>query len=84
MSGIMALAVRYGALMANPVREIERIEGTAKRQPRALTADELIAWFRQLNADTDSAERDLPDLCQFMLATGVRIGEALAALWSEV
>jgi integrase len=27
--------------------------------------------------------RDLPDLAFFMLATGVRIGEALAAVWSE-
>jgi integrase len=28
--------------------------------------------------------RDLPDLVFFMLAAGVRIGEALATVWSEV
>jgi integrase len=29
-------------------------------------------------------KKDLPDLTRFLLATGVRIGEALALLWSQV
>jgi integrase len=28
--------------------------------------------------------KDLPDLCEWMLGTGVRIGEALAVSWEEV
>jgi len=80
VSGVMGLAVRYKALTLNPVREIERIEGGAKRQPRALTNAERIAWFTQLEADDDAVARDLPDLCRFLLATGIRIGEALAVI----
>ncbi len=84
VSGVMGLAVRYGAVAANPVREVERIEGASKREPRALTLEERTAWLAQLEADEDAVAKDLPDLSRFMLATGVRIGEALAVLWSEV
>ena len=42
ISGVLGLAVRYGAIAHNPVREIERIESRPKRQPRALTAQERI------------------------------------------
>jgi integrase len=84
ISGVMGLAVRYGAVLANPVREVERIESKPKRQPRALTLDERVELLKQLNADEKARRRDLPDLAFFMLATGVRIGEALAAVWSEV
>ena len=37
-----------------------------------------------IQADPRARRHDLPDLVFFMLATGVRIGEALATLWSEV
>jgi len=39
---------------------------------------------RLLQADERAVRRDLPDQVFFMLATGCRIGEALAVLWSEV
>ena len=84
VSGVMGLAVRYGALMSNPVREVERVEGRPKSEPRALTDDERAAWVTLLLGDEDAVRKDLPDLTGFMLATGVRIGEALALLWSEV
>ncbi len=80
----MSLAVRYGAISANPVREVERIEATPKREPRALTMAERVELVEQLQADVKARRRDLPDLVFFMLSTGVRIGEALAAVWSEV
>lgn len=78
ISGVMSLAVRYGAIVANPVREIERIEAKPKRQPRALTVEERVQLLKQLQEDERARQRDLPDLVFFMLATGVRIGEALA------
>jgi integrase len=84
ISGVMGLAVRYGAIMANPVREVERIESKPKREPRALSMAERVALLKQLQEDERARRRDLPDLVFFMLATGVRIGEALAAVWSEV
>jgi integrase len=84
VSGVMGLAVRYGAVRANPVRDVDRVEGLPKKEPRALTEDERAAWVLQLAADEDAVRKDLPDLTSFILATGVRIGEALAVLWSEV
>ena len=84
ISGVLGLAVRYGAITHNPVREVERIESRPKRQPRALTAEERLDLLRQLQADEKARRRDLPDLVFFMLATGVRIGEALAVVWSQV
>jgi integrase len=39
---------------------------------------------RDLAGDEDAVRKDLPDLTAFMLATGARIGETLAVLWSEV
>lgn len=84
ISGVLGLAVRFGAITTNPVRDIERIEARSTRQPRALTSEERIALLSQLAADESARRRDLPDLVFFMLATGVRIGEALAVVWSEV
>jgi integrase len=84
VSGIMGVAVRHGAVSSNPARDIEPIEYMSKKQPRALTLAECGRWFAQLDADEDARERDLPDLSRFLLATGIRIGEALGVLWSEV
>jgi len=84
ISGVMGLAVRYGAISANPVREVERIEAKPKREPRALSVQERVDLLNQLHADEKARRRDLPDLVFFMLATGVRIGEALALVWSQV
>lgn len=84
ISGVMGLAVRQGAIMSNPVREVERIEANNKREPRALNVDERARLLTQLQSDEVAVRRDLPDLVFFMLSTGCRIGEALAAMWSEV
>jgi integrase len=84
VSGVMGLAVRYGAIHSNPVREVERIESRSRRAPRALSAVERVDLIKHLQADEKSRRRDLPDLVFFMLATGVRIGEALSVEWSQV
>jgi len=84
VSGMMQLAVRYGALSVNPVREVEAIESRPKNPPRALTNEEIIGLRQLLTADEAAVRADLPDLVIFMLGTGVRIGESLAVLWSQV
>jgi integrase len=84
VSGVMGLAVRYGAITANPVREVERIESKPAREPRALSPVQRVQLLERLQADANARRHDLPDLVFFMLATGVRIGEALATVWSEV
>nr|WP_203433361.1 site-specific integrase [Jiangella asiatica] len=83
ISGVMGLAARRGAVLANPVREVEHIESKAK-QARSLTDAELAAWLNALRADPRAVRKELPDLTLFMLSTGCRIGEALAVLWDQV
>ncbi|MHA6806042.1 site-specific integrase [Salinifilum ghardaiensis] len=80
----MGCAARHGAVEQNPVRETSRLDGSGSKQPRALTQEERVRWLDQLEADEKAVRWDLPDLSRFMLATGVRIGEALAVYWSEV
>jgi integrase len=84
ISGIVGVAIRFGAIPVNPVRDVERIEGQPKKKPRALTASEREAWFNQIRTDPGAMGADLPDLTTFMLGTGVRIGESLGLLWSQV
>jgi integrase len=84
ISGVLGLAVRHGALASNPVRDIERLEVKAKRSPRALDHAERDQWFAALAANPMAVRADLPDLTLFMLSTGVRIGEALGIVWSEI
>ena len=84
VSGILRYAVRHGAITTNPAREIEPITGGTRKKARALTLDERKAWLAQLELDPKASAMDLPDLTRFMLATGVRIGEALALYWEDV
>lgn len=84
ISGVMKLAVRYGAPSVNPVRDVDSIEHIAKKAPRALTAEEVRLVRQQFASDERAARADLPDLATFTLGTGVRIGEARAVLWSQV
>lgn len=77
ISGAMALAARHGAIPTNPVRDAGRIEGEHKNV-RALVLAERVELLKQLDDDEDAYRFDLPDLVRFMLATGCRIGEALA------
>jgi integrase len=84
VSGVMALAVRHGAVPANPTRELERLSAQPRRVPRALSEEERARWFRALLGDQVALRQDLFDLSAFLLATGLRIGEALAVLWRDV
>jgi integrase len=84
LSGILGYAARLGAIPANPVRDLSRIPGGKKQPVRALTAAERRAWLEAMEADEKAARWDLPDLTRLMLATGCRVGEALALSWDEV
>jgi integrase len=79
MSGMFGLAVRLDLLPANPVRDAEKLtrSKTAKK-PRALTPDQVDQISDQLRTIPRAVQLDLPDLAEFMLMTGARIGEALA------
>jgi integrase len=77
LSSMIGLAMRHGAMTANPTREI-RIKSGRKARARALTPDEQSHLLEKLGADELAAAYDLVDLVEFMLRTGVRIGEACA------
>lgn len=47
ISGVMSFALRYGEIVASPVREVERIEAKPRREPRALTVEERVRLLRQ-------------------------------------
>ena len=61
VAGIMRYARSARCRDINPVREVARIEGTPKRRPRALTAEERRQWLDAVE-NSDAAQRwDLPD-----------------------
>jgi len=80
LSGMIGLAVRHDALDRNPVRDVGRIEGDAS-SPRALDVAEAIDLRTKIHTDKRSQAWDLVDFTDFMLATGLRIGEASAVTW---
>lgn len=84
LSGILGYAARMGALHSNPCRDLSKIPGGRKRQPRAMTKVERNDWLDKMTADAKAARWGIPDLTRFMLSTGCRIGEALAVSWDEV
>jgi integrase len=78
LSGMLALAIQDGAIAVNPVRDSTAKISSAKRAPRALTAAETGRLVELFGTSDRAVELDLPDLADWMLATGCRIGEALA------
>ena len=78
LSGICKLACRHDALVTNPCRDVSPISTKPKRQPRALTVAEIQQLRAWLTYDVRAVEQDLCDFVSFMVATGVRIGEASA------
>jgi integrase len=84
LSGMLGYAVIHRALPSNPVRDVGRIKRTTAKPARALEAEQVLDWLTQLDASEYARTWDLPDLSRFLLATGLRIGEALAVDWSCV
>src|SRR3954447_4146037 len=84
LSGMCALAARHDALPHNPVKDLGRINGRPKTAPRALTVPQLRQLRATLTYDERAIARDLPDLVAFLMATGLRIGEACGLTWNAV
>ena len=78
LSGMLGYATRQGVIDSNPTRDTSRVR-VPKHRPRALTPDDIDALTDALRADPVAIAYDLPDLVDWMLGTGCRIGEALAA-----
>lgn len=84
LTGTFGLAVRYGAISSNPVREIKISAKSRRRPPRALESEEREQWFELLQEDERAVRADLVDFCKFLLSTGERIGECLAVTWGDL
>lgn len=85
LSNICAFAARMGAMDRNPVRDTTPVSTKPKKgPPLALDAHEI----RQLRAYATyhplADERAVPEVIDFMAATGLRIGECLAVLAEDV
>jgi integrase len=86
---MLSMAVRHGAIPANPVREVGQLPRA--RQPiSVLSLDEL----DRIRAAIESRQRrraagprrsgDLADIAELLVATGARIGEILALRWQDI
>jgi integrase len=84
LSGMCTLAARHDALQSNPVRAVSPLGGRARKAPRALTVAQLRQLSAALSYDDRAIARDLPDLVAFLMATGLRIGEACGLAWTAV
>lgn len=83
LNGMMTMATRVGAIPSNPVRDTRRA-AQPSREVEAYDVEQVRKLRVDMRADKLAAEADLPDLVDILLATGVRIGEALALQWSEI
>lgn len=93
LTEICEVAVRYGVIRGNPVKDAANIPGGATRQVRALASGEAVDLWQKLTALSQGkllgedgnalpvCHPDLPDLVLWMLQTGDRIGNALAPHW---
>lgn len=96
LKAAMGFAVREGAIIVNPAREIEPPARRTRTAVRALTPDEEALLLRLVR--DHRTERDprggtvhgprpstlLPDVTLLLMGTGLRIGEALALRWADV
>ncbi|SNS63875.1 Site-specific recombinase XerD [Micrococcales bacterium KH10] len=83
LTSILAYAVLSDALLVNPMREVGAIEVRSKKV-ESLSVEQVRKLRKDLKSDKKANRADLPDLVDFMLGTGCRIGEALAVRWSDI
>ncbi len=83
LSGIVSLAARHGAIDRNPLRDVATIKRPV-REIVALELDQLIDLRRKMYADEFAKLQDLVEPIDYILATGVRPGEALALRWHDL
>jgi integrase len=84
LNGILGYAVRNGAIPRNPMSDVSRVAGAQTRVPRAMSPAEREQWLQLMQADLLALKHDIPDLTRFLLGTGARIGECLAATFADV
>src|SRR5680860_139751 len=84
LSGMCGLAARHDALDRNPVRDAHVITQPRKAAPKSLSVQEVRQLRALMTYENKAVDRDLPEFVSFMLASGLRIGEASAVTWAAV
>lgn len=84
LSGLFTIAVSEDALDVNPVRQLGREDRPAPSGAKAIPLDEVPRLRAAIAADKDLSDEDIADAFLLQLATGLRIGEALALRWVDV
>ena len=79
LSNMFKLAVKYNALMQNPVRDVElkQDRNAPKKSVDALTLEEVQKVLAVCSGDVRA-------VIQVMLGTGARIGETLMLRWQDI
>lgn len=83
LRGMFDVAVREDAITANPARSVSPIPVEAS-EVRALELSDVIKLRAALAESSSARAQELADLVDVMLATGCRVGEALALRWADV
>lgn len=83
ISGVLAFAVRLGAIERNPCLQAAPIRGRGK-EARALTREEREDLLAQVDADERAVADQLPDVFRYLMGSGVRIGELMGLRWFRV
>lgn len=95
LSGMFSLAVRFGALQENPVRDVAEVAGPRKKRPKSMNAETLGQLLEDVQHSTTPvnskltvaqfcATYDLADVVTLFAATGVRMGELCGIRWEDV
>jgi integrase len=84
LSGLCNLACRHDALPSNPCRDVGRLGAGPKNPPTSLSADEIKDLRRRLANDEIAREADIVDLIDLLMASGLRLGEAMALRWADI
>lgn len=79
LTGMVKYAIAHEAMSNNPVRDAMTIPRGRRDPVRALTRAEVDDLCDRLRTHQRAMDLDLPDLVEWMLGTGCRIGEVLAA-----
>jgi integrase len=78
LSKMFSLAMRWKMRTDNPARGVERNQ--EQKRKRYLSADELARLVKALD---EHSNQQAADVFRFLLLTGARSGEALAATWDQ-
>lgn len=83
LRGMLAIAVRSGALRSNPVRDLESIARPGKGA-EAIALEDLPTLIGRVDEDERLRQLDVSDLIVFLAGTGCRVSEACGLQWDDV